>query len=297
MLDPGQLAALAAVHRRGSFDLAAAQLGVTPSAVSQRIKALEERVGTLLVIRGQPSRATEAGLRLIRHHDDVALLETALAQDLPRVAEGPPVLRIAVNADSLATWFLPALAAAPGPMWDLVIDDQDWSEGWLRRGEVAAAVTGSAEPVQGCDTLALGFQRFRAVASPAFRDLWFSGGVNADTLAKAPAVVFNDKDLLQRDWMDRRTGRRLAPPQHRIASPEGFVHAALLGMGWCMNVEPLVHDHLAAGRLVELEPGTPLDVALFWQVARLAAPALAPLTRAVRRAAAGALVPVRKTTA
>lgn len=291
MLDPHHLAALAAVHRRGSFDLAAAQLGVTPSAVSQRIKALEERIGTLLVIRGQPNRATDAGLRLIRHHDDVALLEAALAQDLPRVSEGPPAIRIAVNADSLATWFLPALAAAPGPMWDLVIDDQDWSEAWLRRGEVAAAVTGSAGPVQGCDTMALGAQRFRAAASPAFVSRWFPDGVNAATLSQAPSLVFSDKDLLQRLWMERLTGRRIAPPLHRIASPEGFVAATLLGIGWCMNVEPLVRDHLAAGRLVELVPDTPLDVPLFWQVARIAAPAVAPLTRAIRAAAGAALVP------
>lgn len=295
MLDPGQLAALAAVHRRGSFDLAAAQLGVTPSAVSQRIRALEERTGTRLVVRGQPSRATDAGLRLIRHHDEVALLETALARELPGVAQEPPVLRIAVNADSLATWFLPALAAASGtlggPMWDLVIDDQDWSEAWLRRGEVAAAVTGSPGPVQGCDTTALGALRYRATASPAFAARWFPGGADAAALARAPALVFSDKDRLQRDWIVARTGRRLAPPFHRIASSEGFVTAALLGLGWGMNPEPLVAAHLAAGRLVEIVPDSALDVPLYWQGARLAAPVLAPLTQAVRAAARAALVP------
>jgi LysR family transcriptional regulator (chromosome initiation inhibitor) len=290
MLDPDQLAALAAVHRRGSFDLAAAQLGVTPSAVSQRIRALEERLGTLLVVRGQPSRATDTGLRLIRHHDEVALMEASLAADLPRVTAAPPAIRLAVNADSLATWFLPALAAAPGPLWDLVIDDQDWSEAWLRRGEVAAAVTGSAGPVQGCDTHALGALRYRATASPAFAARWFAGGAGVETLARAPALVFSDKDRLQRDWIAARTGRRLAPPFHRIASSEGFVTAALLGLGWGMNPEPLVAAHLAAGRLVEVMPDCPLDVPLFWQCARLAAPALAPLTRALRAAAAATLV-------
>lgn len=287
MLDPAQLAALAAVHRRGSFELAAASLGVTPSAVSQRIKALEERAGTLLIMRGQPSMATGAGLRLIRHHDEVALLEAALAQDLPTVARAAATVRIAVNADSLATWFLPALAAAPGPLWDLVIDDQDWSEGWLRRGEVAAAVTGSPGPLQGCDTHPLGQQRYRATASPAFMARWFPDGVTPDALARAPALTFNPKDRLQHAWISARTGGRpLAFPFHHIASPEGFVTACCLGIGWSMNAEPLVAAHLAEGRLVELIPETPLDVALYWQVSRLAAPALAPLTRAVREAAA-----------
>lgn len=288
MIDPAQLAALAAVHRRGSFDLAAASLGVTPSAVSQRIKALEDRVGTLLIVRGQPASATAAGLRLIRHHDEVALMEAALAGDLPGVAAAPATVRIAVNADSLATWFLPALAAAPGPLWDLVIDDQDWSEGWLRRGEVAAAVTGSAGPVQGCDTHPLGHQRYRATASPAFMARWFPRGVTAEALALAPALTFNPKDRLQHQWIAARTGgRHVAFPFHHIASPEGFVTACLLGIGWSMNAEPLVAGHLAAGRLVELVPDTALDVALYWQVTRLAAPALAPLTRAVRAAKAG----------
>lgn len=291
MLDLAQLAALAAVHRRGSFELAAAALGVTPSAVSQRIKALEERTGTLLIVRGQPSAATEAGLRLIRHHDEVALLEAALAQDLPTVASAAATVRIAVNADSLATWFLPALAAAPGPLWDLVIDDQDWSEGWLRRGEVAAAVTGSPGPLQGCDTYPLGQMRYRATASPAFMARWFPDGVTADALAKAPALTFNPKDRLQHAWIAARTGgQSVAFPFHHIASPEGFVTACLLGIGWSMNAEPLVAGHLGAGRLVELVPDIPLDVALYWQVSRLAAPALAPLTRAVRGAARERLV-------
>ncbi len=74
MFDYPQLTALAAVHRRGSFDLAAASLNLTPSAISQRVKALEERVGTLLIKRGQPCLATEAGLRLIRHLDEVHFL-------------------------------------------------------------------------------------------------------------------------------------------------------------------------------------------------------------------------------
>src|SRR5690606_25438242 len=111
MFDPAQLAALAAIHRLGTFESAAAELNVTPSAVSQRIKALEEAAGTLLLTRGQPCTATQAGLRLVRHHDEIALLTRQLAEDLPGLAPGPATLRIAVNADSLATWVIPALAA------------------------------------------------------------------------------------------------------------------------------------------------------------------------------------------
>jgi LysR family transcriptional regulator (chromosome initiation inhibitor) len=288
MLDPAQLAALAAVHRRGSFDLAAAELHVTPSAISQRLKALEERIGTLLIRRGAPCTATETGLRLIRHHDEVVLLEQALATELPGLSQGPATLRIAVNADSLATWVIPALAATDGFLYDIVIDDQDVSQDWLRRGEVAAAVTAHPGPLQGCDTLPLGRLRYRATAAPAYIERWMPHGPTPQALAHAPALTFSDKDRLQHIWVDRLTegqASRAGFPGHRLASSQGFVDACLAGLGWGLNPEPLVAAHLASGRLVDLAPDQPLDTPLHWQFARLTAPALAPLTRAMQQAA------------
>lgn len=294
MLDPAQLAALAAVHRRGSFDLAAAALHVTPSAISQRIKALEDQAGTLLIRRGSPCTATPAGLRLIRHHDEVVLLEQALSADLPHLSPAPATLRIAVNADSLATWVIPALAVVEGFLFDLVIDDQDVSQEWLKRGEVQGAITAHARPPQGCDSHALGALRYRATASPAYMARWMPQGVSADALARAPSLTFSDKDRLQEQWVQRyvKGARRAAHPTHRLASSQGFVDACLAGLGWAMNPEPLVAAHLAAGRLVDLSPEAPLDVALYWQFARLTAPATAALTRALRAEAARVLVPV-----
>lgn len=290
MFDTAQLAALAAIHRRGSFDAAAAELHVTPSAISQRIKALEEAAGTLMLTRGQPCTATPAGLRLIRHHDDIALLTRQLADDLPGLAPGRATLRIAVNADSLATWIIPALAATEGLLFHLVIDDQEVSQDWLKRGEVVAAITAHPGPLQGCDTLSLGSLRYRATASPAFAARWFPGGPTAAALAQAPALVYSRADHLQHRWVKELTGSNPAMPAHVLASSQGFVEAALAGLGWGMNPEPLVAGHLAEGRLIDLSPALPLDVALHWQFTRLAAPTLAPLTRAIRAEAARALV-------
>lgn len=292
MFDRAQLAALAAVHRRGSFDIAAAELHVTPSAISQRIKALEEVTGSLLIRRGSPSTATATGLRLIRHHDEVALLESTLAADLPGLAPGPQTLRIAVNADSLATWVIPALAETEGFLFDLVIDDQDVSQDWLRRGEVLAAITSHAGPLQGCDTLPLGALRFIPTASPAYIARWFPDGVTAQALARAPALTFSNQDRMQHRWVARQVAPARPPvfPFHRLASANGFVDACSAGLGWAMIPELLVRTPLATGALVELVPDTHLDVALHWQFTRLAAPALHPLTTAIRKAAAAALV-------
>jgi LysR family transcriptional regulator, chromosome initiation inhibitor len=279
MLDYPNLVALAAVHRRGSFDAAATELHITPSAVSLRIKALEDRMGTLLIIRAQPCTATPTGLRLITHLDQVTLLEHALAPIIPTT------LRIAVNADSLATWVIPALAACPDLIYDLVIDDQDHAQDWLKRGEVAAAITGSPAPLQGCDTIPLGALRYHATASPAYIAKWFPNGVTPQTLTAAPGLIFSDKDRLQTAWATQQMHQKINFHTHCMASTHAFIDACLHGLAWGMNPEPLVADHLKSGRLVELIPHTPLDVPLHWQLSRLTAPAIAPLTDAILRAA------------
>jgi LysR family transcriptional regulator, chromosome initiation inhibitor len=292
-LDYAQLAALAAVAREGSFEGAARVLHVTPSAISQRIKLLEQRMGAVLVVRGQPCVPTEPGRRLVRHAERVALLESDLHAHLsPRDApqpQGLPVLRIAVNADSLATWFMAALAAlgeaAPRVQIELELDDQDHTAQALRRGDVLAAVTASAEAVQGCSSLALGRLRYLATASPDFMRRHFASGVNAASLAVAPCLVFNHKDELQSRWIQRVTRKAIAPPEHRLPASQAFVDGCLAGLGWGMNPLPLARPYMAAGQLVELVPGRVIDVPLYWQCSRLGLPVLELLTRCVLQAA------------
>ena len=292
MLDYALLAALAAVVRTGSFDKAAQALHVTPSAVSQRVKLLEERLGTVLVVRGQPCTATSAGNRLCRHTEEVRLLEHALDADLGGAVptDGPPTFRIAVNADSLATWFIDAMARVDDGLFDLVLDDQDHSADWLRRGEVGAAVTAGGRAVQGCDRRALGALRYVATASPGFVARWFPGGVDEAALRRAPGLTFNTKDALQSAWVAEVTGQRIAIPTHWLPSSQAFVEATLAGIGWGMNPEPLVAGPLSEGRLVALRPDRPLDVALHWQWSRLTADPMRPVTRAVQAAAARWLI-------
>jgi LysR family transcriptional regulator (chromosome initiation inhibitor) len=297
MLDYAALSALAAVIREGSFERAAQTLFVTPSAVSQRIRSLEERVGCALVVRGQPCRATETGRRLCQHVDRVRLLEQDLQGALPALApEGLTrvALPIAVNADSLATWFAPALAAfaADAPVLvALSVDDQDHTAEWLRSGAVLAAVTGTARPPAGFNSRPLGAMRYLAAASPAYVARHFVQGVGAGSLTRAPSLVFNTKDDLQARWVRRLCHRDVELPRHAVPSAHAFVAAALAGMGWGLHPQALIASQLRDGSLVELVPETPLDVPLYWQHARAASSLLDGLSREVAAAAARALRP------
>lgn len=288
--DRHHLAALSAVLRLGSFEAAAAELSVTPSAISQRIRALEDRVGASLINRGTPCTGTPPGLRLAKHAEDVGLLESQLSRELAlEDGAGPGRLRIAVNADSLATWFVAAMAAVPDVLFDLVIDDQDFSADWLKRGEVSAAVCATGKPVTGCDAHALGAMRYVAVASPGFKARWFPDGVTPAALARAPSLSFGAKDALQRNWIAEHLGRRISPPSHVLPSTQAFVEAARRGIGWGMNPIGMVRGHMRNGRLEPLIPHAALDVPLTWQVSRVMAPSLEPVTAAVLRAGRKAL--------
>lgn len=296
MLDYPSLFALVAVVREGSFERAARTLHVTPSAVSQRIRLLEERLGCALVTRGQPCQATAAGRLLCQHGDRVRLLEHELQQAMPAVAQEGPArvnVAVAVNADSLATWFVPAMvefsAKAPA-LLQMAVDDEGHTAQWLRSGQVLGAVTATAEPAVGCNSQSLGSLRYVAAASPSFVAQHFKRGVDADSFAAAPSLVFSTKDELQQRWVERQCGRRIEMPRHMVPSTQAFVMAAMGGMGWAMHPAALVHEHLASGHLVELKPDSPLDVPLYWQQTRIAFTLLDNLTRAVVAAAKVGLV-------
>ena len=289
MIDYAALRVLQAVIQTGSFDRAAAALNVTPSAVSQRIKQLEERLGAALVVRANPCTATEKGERLCRHMEHVGMLEQDLLKGLPSLADPDGrqqrvTLRIATNADSLATWFLQAMSEfsqSSRYLLDIAVDDQDHTADWLQQGKVIAAVTGTDKPISGCRRYFLGALRYHATASPDFVERHFAQGITPASMAQAPSMTFNQKDRLQADWVRSVLGRDVNLPTHWLPSTQSFVDASLMGLGWGMNPRPLVQEHLATGRLVELVPGQTLDIKLYWHINRLAADQLTPLTQKV----------------
>lgn len=294
-LDPAQLAAFSAAIDEGSFEAAARRLHVTPSAISQRIKSLESRLGQVVVRRTRPVEPTEAGRVLQRLATQTELIEhealAALRGSMGGVAE-PLRVPLAVNADSLSTWFLPALAKVPAELaatFDVRAEDQDYSAALLREGTVMAAVTADSRSVQGCRVEPLGAMRYFAVASPEFCARFLPDGPTSVALASAPMLMFNRKDALQERFLHALTGERLSPPVTHLPTSQGFLDAARLGLAWGMVPEQLLGTALSHGEVMELAPGRYLDVPLFWQRWRLHSPALDAVTSAVHEAAASAL--------
>lgn len=281
-LNPGQVDALVAIADHGSFEAAARELHVTPSAVSQRIRALEAAAGQVLISRGAPCRPTAHGERLVRLGRQTRLLHAEASAAL--AAATTVELPVAVNADSLATWFRDVLATAAA--WDgtalrLRVEDQAYSQQLLRSGDTLAAVTSDREAVQGCSVEPLGSLRYLPVAAPALASRWRRG--RSPDWSAMPTMIFNDKDDLQLEMLHRR-GAGQPPVVHQVPSSADFRAAVRIGLGWGMLPESQATADLAADRLVLLSADV-IDVPLFWQRWRLDSPRLTALTDAVREAA------------
>lgn len=292
-LDLAQLRALSVVISEGTFEAAARALRVTPSAISQRLKALETATGRVLLVRSKPARPTASGevvLRLARQLE-VMTADTARQLGTDDSTTRPISLPIAVNADSLTTWVLPALAPlADRVSFELQRADRTHTSALLRAGTVMAAITADAEPVPGCSSNPLGSMRYRPVATPNFVNRWFPEGVTAPALAAAPVVVFDRNDDLQHRYLRRRSRTRLDPPAHYVPSSADFFAAVRLGFGWAMVSDLQMPPDSG---LVDMDPRGATNVTLHWQQWRLRSPSLDRVASAVLGAARTQLIQTR----
>lgn len=267
---PHELAeTLAAVVDEGTLDAAARRLHITPSAVSQRIKTLEEQLGRVVLVRSKPARLTAAGKAVVRMARQIALLEHDILTELGDDAgEGARTnVPLAVNADSLATWFLEPLgrlADRHPVVFELHRDDQDFTAGLLESGTVMGAVTSRSTPVAGCRVSALGAMRYEAVATPGFAVRWLPDASDPSTLAHAPVVDFDRRDDLQTRWLRESGIDEMQPARHYVPASNEFAAAVRLGLGWALLPRFQSQDALAAGDLVRLG-GPAIDVPLYWQ--------------------------------
>lgn len=282
MFDYKLLSALAAIVEQGGFERGAQQLGLSQSAISQRIKLLEARVGQPVLLRGTPPQPTDVGRRLLNHVQQVRLLEHDVHSAVPGLNEEglPERLRIAINADSLATWWAPTIAgfcADHGVLIELLVEDQDVGLKRMQAGEVAACICATEKPIAGARSLRLGAMRYLALASRGFMARYFPEGVEAARLTQVPAIVFGPDDRLQHRYL-AQVGADSAFSYHLCPSSEGFVQMALAGLGWGLMPELQVRENLRRGDLLELIPGCSLDIPLYWHYWRNGGSMLEQLT-------------------
>ena len=296
--DYDSLVVLAAVVRTGSFEAAANSLNVTQSAVSQRIKQLEEKVGSILVQRGRPCVATDDGLLLCQHVEQVSLLQHELGEQLASrgaASGGAAVsIRIAVNSDSLATWFPEVIDRAYNELnllLEIVPDDQEFTEERLRSGDALAIVTSNNKPIPGCMTVPLGAMEYMAVASSKFANTHLGEGSTQASVSYAPSIQFDRKDTLPQQWLMLAFGSTGKLTSHYIPSYEGHLLACARGIGWAMMPSVTVQPMVDTGDLKELVPDVRVRTPLHWQSRSQSSATLSKLSQIVQDVAKKSLTP------
>ena len=300
--DPAALECLAAIVEEGGFERAAQRLSITQSAVSQRLRALEAAVGTVLIVRSRPLKPTSAGHLLLKHTKQLRLLRADLERELrdlaPSSAGGAREeerISIAVNADSIATWALPAMndLARQGLPLELITDDQDFTQEWLREGQVLGCITTLKQALRGCKVVPLGAMTYVAIAPADYAKAHFPQGLTPHNFRDVPFIAFNRKDDMQSEFVSRAFGlKRVVLNQLFVPSSEGQVRAVLAGWGVSVVPELLARGLTAQGQLVNVAPQAALPIQLYWHCWNLQSDVLDQLSAALTAAAAKALAPV-----
>ena len=294
--DPDALECLAAIVEQGGFERAAVRLSITQSAVSQRLRALEAQVGTVLLVRSRPVKPTSAGRLLIKHAMQMRLLRADLETDLQDLAPGASKeedrVSIAINADSIATWALGALDPLihAGLPLEIITDDQDFTHDWLREGLVLGCVTTLQQALRGCKVVPLGAMHYVAVASSSYAQAHCPEGLTPHNFRDIAFVAFNRKDGGPAEFVARALGlRRVALNQRFVPSADGQLRAALSDWGAAVLPRLRVQTHLESGDLVNLAPEHALPVDLYWHCWNLDSQVIDRLTAALVGAAEQAL--------
>jgi LysR family transcriptional regulator (chromosome initiation inhibitor) len=308
--DPDALECLAAIVEEGGFERAAQRLSITQSAVSQRLRALEAQVGTVLIVRSRPLKPTSAGQLLLKHTKMLRLLRADLERDLKELAPSSlggareeERISIAINADSIATWALPALTelVQQGLPMEIIHDDQNFTHEWLREGQVLGCVTTLKQALRGCKVEPLGAMQYIAVAAPAFAQSRLGQRDGGDRAAPAltqynfrelPFIAFNRKDELPVEFVAKAFGlKRVTLNQLFVPSSEGMVRAVLAGWGVSVVPRLLAQGLIDQGQLVNVAPHYTLPIQLYWHCWNLESEVLDALTAALKQTAARSLAP------
>ncbi|WP_415905822.1 LysR family transcriptional regulator ArgP [Neptuniibacter sp. QD48_55] len=299
MIDYKQLQALAAILEEGNFDKAAEKLNISQSAVSQRLKQLEDSVGQTLIIRNTPIQATTAGQLLLKHYHQVSLLQAELQEQISlEQSDGFTKISIGLNADSLATWFLDAVKPLLNDekiLLDLKLDDQDQTHHFLKTGQVIGCISSNPKPMQGCSCIPLGAMIYRCLASPTYINKYFPDGIKTEGFYNAPVAEFNNKDELQNRYLKDNFKIGLNEyPKHRIPSTESFFNIIIRGHACGMVPDQQSKEIQASGKVVDMTPGRFIEVPLYWHIWSLKSGLFQRLTQRLRKQAESDLSPITR---
>ncbi|WP_300465173.1 LysR family transcriptional regulator ArgP [Desulfobacula sp.] len=284
MFDYKLIEALAMVAREGGFDKAARALCITQSAVSQRVKLLEELTGQVLIARTTPPRATSSGQKLLKHYLQVKRLEDDLMEKICEPAnKGFASISVGVNADSLAFWFLEAIhpfLLEERVLLDIRVDDQEQTHQLLKDGEVMGCISTHEQPMQGCRIEYIGCTNYHMMAAPEFAARWFPNGLAIDDIRQAPAIIFDRKDDLHHKLLHQALEEvPAAIPTHYVPSVEKFAEFIALGLAYGMLPDQQSMPLVRSGQLVDLSPGCHVSVKLYWHCWNLKSDLLEKLTQ------------------
>jgi LysR family transcriptional regulator (chromosome initiation inhibitor) len=280
-----QATALLAVLDTGSFEKAAKRLHLTASAVSQRIRTLECQFGGPLIIRNRPCLPTAAGTRLLQYLRRASQLEADFVADMNGPEDALWTAVVAVNADTLSTWFFPELSEVllrENVLLDLNVDDQDHTYRSLEAGRTIGCISSESRAMRGCSATLMGAMRYRLIASRGFKERWFPQGMTRRTASRAPVIAYTRKDELQARFLKQQFG--LLPdgfPRHYVPIPGPRLEAIERGLGYGMVPELQLGTAFVRGDLIDLAPHHPTDVTLYWHSWKVQSPRMACLCQRI----------------
>lgn len=261
-----------AAGRHQSFKLAAAELNVTPSAISHGIVGLEQSLGVELFVREPRGISlTAAGADYLSYVSEAFSLIAIGTQRLPNHRANRPIALSC--APTLASrWLLPRLAAfrTHWPEANVTVDTSHRQVGFPVDG-FDFAIRLSRAPVAGTAWTRLFGERLVPVCSPAYMDSLRDAHGNVD-LRRATLIHVNSASEDWQAWLDGVAIDGVAIEGFdlndglRVDTIQLAFEAASMGLGIALGRRPLVDSDLASGALVEASPHTVASSTAYWLV-------------------------------
>lgn len=271
------------VIKEQGFEKAASKLNITQSAVSQRIKSLENDFGELLVTRTLPPKPTELGKKLLKLLYHVNLMEQDIFDNGGVNIETIP---LAINADSLATWFLPSIQSVlddANLRLDIRIDDETRTLDHLISGNAVGAISTYNKPIINGKCDYIGSLDYILAGTEEFAKKYFPKGVTKESLLKAPVVSFcqniDQHHIFLQQHFEIIPGNLVS---HIVPSSEAYIKMILQSSACCMIPKQQIAAELNDNKIINLVPDLVQHKRLYWHRYNLESEPIRKLTEAIK---------------